>query len=66
MSLEEHNTLVPRLLRELVLGTTTEVERWIILESLCLGVGLLHERSGRQTGEFIETMATRIATGERT
>ena len=42
-----------------------EADQWIIIESLCLGIGKLHGRSARATAIFVETIAERIATGER-
>lgn len=62
---DNHNAAMLPLLRMIVESADTEARQWVILESLCLGIGKLHRRSGRETAEFIETMAERIVTGER-
>lgn len=60
-----HNAAVGPALFTIVEAAPTEAGQWVILESLCLGIGLLHKRTPRQTAEFIEAMAERIATGQR-
>lgn len=60
-----HNQAIYPLLKLLTRAAQTEAQQWVILESLCLAVGKLHSRSPRQTAEFIEAMAERLATGER-
>lgn len=60
-----HNAAIKPALGTIVEAAPTEAEQWVILESLCLGIGLLHKRTPRQTAEFIEAMAERIATGAR-
>ena len=45
--------------------TRDEATQWIILESLCVGLGLLHGRDRRGIAEFVEMMAARICTGKR-
>lgn len=62
---ERHNAILTPLLASIIAATANEAEQWVILESLCLGIGLLHQRPPRHIAEFIETMAERIATGER-
>lgn len=62
----QHNEALLPLLRLIVGHAQTEGGQWVILESLCLGIGKLHGRSARDTAAFIETMAERIVTGERT
>jgi len=67
MSLDpaSHNAAIKPALMAIVEGATTEAEQWVLLESLCFGIGILHGRAPRQIAEFIETMAERIATGQR-
>ncbi len=60
-----HNGALKPALLAIVEAAQSEAEQWVILESLCFGIGLLHGRSPRQIAEFIETIAERIATGER-
>lgn len=62
---DQHNAAMLPLLRMIVEHADTEAWQWVILESLCLGIGNLHRRTGRETAEFIEAMAERIATGDR-
>lgn len=63
---EAHNAAILPMLRLITDHAKTEAEQWIILETLCLGIGKLHGRSPRDTAIYIETMAERLATGERT
>lgn len=63
---DAHNAALLPLLRLIVDHADTEQSRWVILESLCLGVGRLHGRSPRDTALFVETIAERLTTGERT
>jgi hypothetical protein len=60
-----HNAAILPCLKAIVENTGSEAEQWIMLESLCLGIGKLHGRTARETAVFIETMAERLATGER-
>jgi hypothetical protein len=60
-----HNAAIPPCLKAIVENTDGEAEQWVMLESLCLGIGKLHGRTARETAVFIETMAERLATGER-
>lgn len=62
---EQHNAAVRMILPIMVEHVRSEADRWTVLESLCLGMGLLHGRTTRQTAIFIETMAERLAGGER-
>ena len=62
---ETHNAILKPLLASIIDATMNEAEQWVILESVCLGIGLLHQRPPRHIAEFIETMAQRIASGER-
>lgn len=63
---EAHNAAILPMLRLITDHAKTEADQWVILETLCLGIGKLHGRSTRDTAVFIETMAERLATGERT
>lgn len=62
---ERHNEAIFPLLKGLTSYADTEPDQWVILETLCLGIGKLHGRTPRQTAEFIEAMAERITTGAR-
>lgn len=42
----------------------SEAEQWYVIECLCLGIGSLHGRTPRQTAEFLDLMAVRIAKGK--
>lgn len=61
-----HNAVLRPALKLIIEAAGDEAGQWVILESLCLGIGMLHGRNNRDTAVFIETMAERIATGERT
>ena len=63
---ESHNAAILPMLRLITDHAKTEADQWVILETLCLGIGKLHSRSPRDTAIYIETMAERLATGERT
>ena len=63
---EAHNAAILPMLRLITGHAKTEADQWVILETLCLGIGKLHGRSPRDTAIYIETMAERLATGERT
>jgi len=63
---EAHNAAILPLMRLIVDHAKDESDQWVLLETLCLGVGKLHGRSPRETAIYIETMAERLATGERT
>lgn len=65
MGVWSHNAAILPCLKVIVENTDGEAEQWIMLESLCLGIGKLHGRTARETAIFIETMAERLATGER-
>lgn len=62
---DKHNAAVRILLPQIARADTDEVLQWIIMESLCLGVGLVHGRSRREIAEVLEMMADRIMKGER-
>ena len=63
---ESHNAAILPMLRLITAHAKSESDQWVILETLCLGIGKLHGRSPRDTAIYIETMAERLATGERT
>ena len=63
---DEHNSALLPLLRIITDAARTEPGQWVILESLCLGIGKLHNRTPRQTAEFIEAIAERLTSGART
>lgn len=63
---EAHNAAILPLMRLIVDHAETEADQWVLLETLCLGIGRLHGRTPRATAVFIETMAERLATGDRT
>lgn len=65
MSHETHNAALFPILKMITEAAADEAGQWVLLESLCLGIGMLHKRDARATGTFIETMAERIVTGER-
>lgn len=65
MTAYSHNAALLAALRIIVENGEDEAGQWVILESLCLGIGKLHGRTARETAVFIETMAERLATGER-
>lgn len=62
---DKHNAALLPLLRLVTEHATTEPDQWVILESLCLGIGKLHGRTPRQTAEFVEVIAERFTNGER-
>ena len=63
---DKHNAALLPALRISTNHGEDEASQWVILESLCLGIGKLHGRTARETAVFIETMAERLTTGERT
>lgn len=62
---DNHNAAMLPLLKLIVDHASTEQSQWVILESLCLGIGMLHGRDAKQTALFVETIAERLAGGER-
>ena len=63
---ENHNRAIKPLLKLIVEHASTEQAQWVMLETLCLGIGMLHGRNARETAVFVETIAERLASGERT
>jgi hypothetical protein len=62
---QAHNAAIFPLLKAIVEAEPDEAGQWVLLETLCLGIGRLHGRSDRDTAEFIDAMSERIATGAR-
>lgn len=62
---DKHNAAVRILLPQIARADTDEVLQWIIMESLCIGIGLVHGRSRLEVAEALEMMADRIVKGER-
>lgn len=65
MSAPGHNAALRPALIAIVENVKDEEGQWVLLESLCLGIGFLHGRRPCEIASFIELMAERIATGER-
>ena len=63
---EAHNAALFPALKIITEHGKNEAGQWVILESLCLGIGKLHGRTARETAVYIEAIAERLATGERT
>lgn len=62
---EAHNRTVREMMPLIARHTDDEATQWIIIESLCIGLGLLHGRSRRDIAEVVEMVAARICSGER-
>lgn len=60
-----HNAAILPALRLITDHAHTEEAQWVLLESLCLGIGKLHGRSPRETALYVETIAERLTSGER-
>lgn len=60
-----HKAALAPLLKGVIEAAPSEEAQWVLLESLCFGIGLLHGRTARQTAFFVECMAERIVAGER-
>lgn len=65
MSAERHNAAIYPILKMIVDAEPTESGQWVLLETLCLGIGRLHQRRNRDIAEFVEAIAERLTTGER-
>ena len=61
-----HNAAILPMLRMITDHAENEAAQWVVLETLCLGIGKLHGRTPRQTAEFVEAISERLTTGERT
>lgn len=64
-SSERHNAAIVPLMRMLIAAAPDEAGQWVLLETLCLGVGQLNGRTPREAAIFVETMAERLVSGER-
>ena len=62
---DQHNAALLPILRLIVQHAPDEAGQWVLLESLCLGIGRLHGRKARDTAIFVENIAERLAMGER-
>lgn len=62
---DRHNAALLPMLRLIVDAAPNEAGQWVVIESLCLGIGKLHNRTPKETAIYIETMAERLATGDR-
>lgn len=60
MSSEQHNILVPGIMRDLVRNAPTESEMMVALESVILGVMMLHRPEPRQASEFLDALTMRV------
>jgi hypothetical protein len=57
---ENHNRLVPELLKRIVKETDGEAHCFIALESLILGVMLFYRPKTREAAEFLDSMTTAV------
>jgi hypothetical protein len=62
---DAHNRLTKEALKLIATGVETEAQAWVIMESLCIDLGLLYKRDARGTALFVENIAERIVGGER-
>lgn len=60
-----HNEALLPALKIIAPAGSSESDQWVLLESLCLGIGKLHGRTPRQTAEFVEAIAERLTQGKR-
>lgn len=65
MSASSHNDAILPILRLITAAEPHEAGQWVMAETICLAIGELHRRSPRQTAEFVDAVASRIASGER-
>lgn len=61
---DRHNAIIHAVL-PLIVNQQTEEECWVVIESLCAGIGAIFGRDGQQTAIFVESVAERLATGQR-
>ena len=57
---EEHNHLAPELAKRLLSETANEVEAFIVLESIILGVMLYYRPKPRHASEFLDAITERV------
>lgn len=60
-----HNEALLPCLKIIVENGQDEAGQWVILESLCLGIGRLHGRTPEQTAIYVEQIAERFVEGAR-
>lgn len=63
---DSHNRVMLPLLKLITDHAQNEAQQWVIIESLCLGIGILHGRNASETAIYVETIAERLAAGKRT
>lgn len=56
----KHNQLAPELVKRLISETENEVDAFIVLESVILGVMLYHRPKPRHAAEFLDTITERV------
>lgn len=61
-----HNAAMLPIMRLVIEHGPTEADQWVIWESIAPGIGRLHGRTAPQTALYVETIAERLTTGERT
>lgn len=62
---DSHNAAIYPLLKSIVAAEPTQSGQWVLLETLCLGIGRLHGHSDREIAIFVETIAERLTEGAR-
>lgn len=62
---ERHNAAILPILRLITEAADSQASQWVLLETLCLAIGKLHGCTPRQTAEFVEAIAERLASGKR-
>ena len=60
MAAWEHNQLAPELVKRIICETGNEVEAFIVLESIILGVMLYYRPKPRHASEFLDTITERV------
>ena len=65
MSADQHNAALLPIFRLIFENAPDEADQWVLLESLCLGIGHLNGRDARETAIFVEYLAERLVAGER-
>lgn len=64
-SADAHNAAILPIMKMIVAAEPEEAGQWVLLETLCLGIGKLHGWTPRQIAVYVESMAERFATGAR-
>jgi hypothetical protein len=57
---ENHNRLVPELVRRLLSETTSESDAMVALESIVTGVMMFYRPKPREAGEFMDSMTAAV------